>query len=70
MLHALEENDIYISTQTACSTADYSKAVFAVTNDLSKAKSSMRISLSFLTTYEELDKFVSSLEKNIKKLTL
>ena len=33
MLHALEMDDIYISTQSACSTGQMSKPVFAVTND-------------------------------------
>jgi len=70
MLHALENDDIYISTQTACSTGDYSKVVYAVTLDEDKARRSMRVSISHLTTKEELDKFVDSLEKNISKLNL
>lgn len=68
MLHALEEDDIYISTQTACSTGNYSKAVFAVTRDEEKASHSLRISLSYLTTKEELDFFLEKLANNIKKL--
>ena len=70
MLHALEEDEIYISTQTACSTGDYSKAVYAVTLDEEKAKRSMRISISHLTKKEDIDKLVESLEKNIKRLNL
>ncbi len=58
MQHALEEYDIYVSTQTACSTGDYSKAVYAVTKDKDRAGHSIRISLSYLTTKEEIDKFV------------
>ena len=69
MQHALEEYDIYISTQTACSSGDsMSKGVYALTNDTKKASSSIRISLSHLTTYEELDKFVESFKKCIKNL--
>ena len=68
MLHALEGDDIFISTQTACSVGDYSRAVFAVTNSKDKASSSMRVSLSYLTTKEEIDKFITSLDKNIKEL--
>lgn len=68
MLHALEEAEIYVSTQTACSTGNYSKAVYAVTRDTEKASKSLRISLSYLTTKEEIDTFVSELEKCIKKL--
>ena len=69
MLHALEADDIYISTQTACSTGNYSLAVLAVTNDMERASHSIRISLSYLTTFEELDKFLVSFEKNLSKLS-
>ena len=70
MLHALENDDIYISTQSACSaTNTVSKAVMSVTNDEERAKSSIRISLSYLTTYEEIDKFIESFDKCYKKLT-
>ena len=68
MLHALEEKEIYVSTQTACSTGNYSKAVYAITHDKEKASSSMRISLSFLTTKEEIDIFVDALKESIDKL--
>ena len=70
MLHALENDNIYISTQTACSTGDYSKVIYAVTGDEEKARRSMRVSISHLTTKEELDVFVKSLNENIKKLNL
>jgi len=69
MLHALEQKDIYISTQTACSTGAYSKAVMAVTNNLDKSSRSMRISISYLTTNEEIDKFIEALDECIKKLS-
>ncbi len=68
MLHALEKDDIYISTQTACSVGDYSKAVYAITKDKDRSSSSMRVSLSYLTTKKEIDIFVDSLAKNIKEL--
>ena len=58
MLHALEEKEIYISTKTACSTNDKSDAVYAITKDIEKAKHSLRISISYLTTKEELDTFI------------
>ena len=69
MLHALEDRDIYLSTQTACSTGDYSKAVYAVTRDKSRASSSMRISISHLTTKEEIDYFIDELKKSIEHLS-
>ena len=68
MLHALEEKDIYISTQTACSVGDYSKAAYALTHDKEKSSSSIRISLSYLTTKEEIDIFVKALKEAIEKL--
>ena len=68
MLHALEEDDIFISTQTACATASYSKAIYALTKDKDLASNSMRVSISYLTTKEEIDKLIESLSKNIKKL--
>ncbi len=68
MLHALEKDDIYISTQTACSTGNYSMAVFAVTKDEKRSSTSMRVSINYLTTKEEIDLFIDSLSKNIKKL--
>ncbi len=70
MLHALEEKEIYISTQTACSNNNYSKAVYALTKDKEKATTSMRISLSYLTTKEEIDIFIKSLKDSIEKLNL
>lgn len=68
MLHALEEKEIYVSTQTACSVGDYSKAVYALTHDKDKSSSSMRVSLSYLTTKEEIDIFIDALKKAIEKL--
>ena len=57
-LHALEEKEIYISTQTACnSSSSLSKGVLSLTKDEIRAKSSLRISLSFLTTKDEIQKF-------------
>ena len=71
MLHALEEKDIYISTQTACSSAgDYSKAVYSLTNDLEIASSSVRISISYVTTEEEIDIFIDEFIKAVERLTL
>ena len=68
MLHALEKYNIYVSTQTACSTGNYSKAVYAVVRDEDKAGRSLRISLSYLTTKEELDTFINLFKKLIDEL--
>ncbi len=69
MQHALEEYDIYISTQTACSSKGDSKGVMALTGSKERAASSVRISLSYLTTKEECDKFLEAFTKCHAKLT-
>jgi len=68
-MHALEEYDVYVSTKTACSDEDsYSESVFDLTKDMDLAKSSIRISLSHLTTREEIDKFIEVFNKCYDKL--
>lgn len=70
MLHALEEGDIFVSTQSACSSNNSeSKAVYVITHDKDRANSSIRISLSHLTTYEELDEFLKVFDKCYNSLT-
>ena len=69
--HALEKYDIYISTQSACSTNSApSKAVMAVTNDSNRASSSVRISLSHLTSDDEVLKFIEVCNKSYNDLKL
>jgi cysteine desulfurase len=69
LLHALEQDDIYISTQSACSSnTTLSKAVLSLTNDKKRAESSVRISLSALTTKEEMDTFLKSFNKIYENL--
>lgn len=68
MQHALEEYEIYVSTQTACSTGNYSKAVYAVVQDKEKASRSLRISISYLTTKKEIDEFIDAFKKCLSKL--
>jgi len=67
-LHALEKYDIYISTQSACSTSSVSRAVLAFTNNQENAKSSIRISLSYLTTDEDIKYFKEKFAECIKRL--
>ena len=68
--HALEKYEIYISTQSACSdTNAKSKAVFALTNDEKIASSSIRISLSHLTTKEDINYFLDKFKVCYNELT-
>ena len=67
--HSFEEYDIYISTKTACSNKDQkSISVYELTKDENKALTSVRISLSHLTTKEELDEFINAFDKIYNKL--
>ena len=65
--HILEEfgnNEIYLSTTTACSLGNSpSKSVLAITGDEKLASNTLRISLSHLTTMDELEKFLEVLKK-------
>ena len=70
LLHALEEEEIYISTRTACNKSDdYSEAVFDVTKDLTRSKHSLRVSISYLTTKDEINTFLNVLENKISILS-
>ncbi len=68
-LHALEEFEVYVSSNTACSSATLSSAVMAVYNDKVRASSTLRISLSHLTTTDEVNKFIHYFEEIYKKLS-
>ncbi len=69
ILHALEEDDIYISTQTACHKAgDLSTSVLELTKSELYATHSIRISISYLTTKDEINQFIDVLKEKIDKL--
>ena len=69
MLHSLEQEDIYISTKTACSdNNNISESVYYLTKDEERAKTSLRISISHLTTPEEVEYFIKCLDKCYFKL--
>ena len=67
-LHYLEMSHIYISTQSACSTNDYSKSVYALTKDEDRAKSSLRISISHLTKESDIKYFLEKFDICYKEL--
>ncbi len=70
-LHALESHEIYISTQSACSTPDHpSLPVMSVTNDPLRATTSLRISLSHLTKEEEIHEFLKVFDECIQMLKI
>lgn len=63
LVHKLEGNDIYVSTGSSCSSklAKPEKTVLAISKDEKRAKSVLRISLSFLTTKDEVLELVKVL---------
>ena len=63
-LHALEEKNIFISTKSACSKNNSkSNSVMAVTKNEDYANYSLRISLSYLTTIEEINYFLEKFDE-------
>ena len=67
---ALAELDVCVSVKSACSvTNTMSRPVYAVTKDKKNAMCSWRISLSHLTTQDELNAFYELFDTCYKKLT-
>ena len=67
-IHAMEEDEIYLSTNTACSSGELSTSVMAVYNDKRRATSTIRISLSYVTTNEEINKFLTIFKLRYEQL--
>ncbi len=68
MIHAFDEKEIYLSTNTACSSGNVSLGVMAVYNDEIRALHTIRISLSHLTTSNEINKFLDTFDEIYGKL--
>lgn len=68
MIHAFDEKEIYLSTNTACSSGNISNAVMAVYNDVKRASHTIRISLSSLTTNDEINQFLDAFSSIYDKL--
>ena len=67
-IHAMEDEEIYLSTNTACSSGDLSSSVMAIYNDKARATSTIRISLSYVTTNEEISKFLNIFKSKYQEL--
>lgn len=67
---ALEEEGICVSVKSACSVpGSPSRPVYAVSKDKKNAMCSWRISLSHLTTQEELEEFMRAFDRCYQRLT-
>lgn len=65
----LEEREVYVSTKTTCCPDNTpSKLVYALTKDKNLASTSLRISISHLTTEKEIENFLKIFDECIKVL--
>ena len=67
-VHALEKHEVYVSSNTACASGKISNAVLGIYNDKVRALTTIRISLSYLTTNEEIEEFLNIFDEVYEKL--
>lgn len=67
-LHALEKDEIYVSSNTACSSGKPSQSVMNMYKDTKRSETTIRISLSYLTQPSEITEFLNSFDKHYKEL--
>ncbi len=67
-IHAMEDDEVYLSTNTACASGELSTSVMAIYNDKRRAISTIRISLSYVTTTEEVKKFLNLFKEKYNAL--
>lgn len=70
MLRSLEKHKIYLSTNSACSSLEESTSVKAVYRDLLRSRHTLRISLSSLTTLDEVNRFLKYFNEEYNKLNI
>ena len=69
-IHAMEEENIFISTKSACSNSELSSSVYSLYHDNNIATHSIRISFSYKNTIEEVETFIKVFDKIYNKLSL
>ena len=67
-IHALETDEIYVSSNTACSKGKRSEAVMNMYKDELRASTTIRISLSSMTLPSEITEFLDSFDKHYNEL--
>lgn len=68
LVKMLGEKDVYVSSKASCCPENSpSKSIYALTNDKSLAKSSIRLSLSHVTTKEEIDEFFKIFDETLEE---
>ena len=65
ILHYLEQSDIYVSIGSSCASklAKPEKTILALTKDIDRSYAAVRISISHLTTKDEIDTLINALRK-------
>lgn len=70
-VHALERYEVYVSTTTACSSLEESTVLKAISGgDKSISTTSIRVSISPITTHEEIQEFLEIFDKVWNELLL
>lgn len=67
-IHALESDEVYISSNTACASGQASASVMNMYNDELRSKTTIRISLSHMTLPSEITEFLESFDKHYNEL--
>ena len=68
-IHAMDKHEVYLSTNTACSSGDISSSVMALYEDEKRASSTIRISIASITTNDEINKFLKYFQEEYDNLT-
>ncbi len=68
-IHALESDEIYVSSNTACSHGKRSESVMNMYGDYKRSETTIRISLSHMTLPSEVNEFLESFDKHYEKLS-
>lgn len=62
-IRAMDNEEIYLSTNTACSSNELSSSVMAIYDDYNRATHTIRISLASITTTDEINHFLNKFDK-------
>lgn len=67
-IHALEKDEVYVSSNTACSKGKKSESVYQMTHDDKRSETTIRISISSYTLPSEITEFLESFDKHYNEL--
>lgn len=67
-IHALEKDEVYVSSNTACSKGKKSESVYQMTHDDKRSETTIRISISPYTMPSEITVFLESFDKHYNEL--